>query len=268
MERRLRILGVVVAVMGLVAVIGGVYGYTRYQGGAAALQGFSQAQNVALTYDDAGQLIDRGSTEEAQGILALLGETWKWPINGAELDPNDPLVDTGTEYMYQMATIAYHTLHGTQNVTLAETVEYDADGDGAVAPGSPTYSPATLPEGVWDPAIEGYVEATFQAGTYAVPVNERYWTEFERSHPLDGPAREQTWTGTVHGLFAELGVGASTASSLEMAMALSFMLIAFGAIFIIAGAGLVWVGLARKVEEASGALAEPRSLGREVRPTI
>ncbi len=56
--------------------------------------------------------MDRGSTEEAAAILALLKDTWNWPVTQGDLNPNDPLVNTGTEYMYQMATIAHHTLDG------------------------------------------------------------------------------------------------------------------------------------------------------------
>ena len=36
----------------------------------------------------------------------------------SDLNPNDPVVNTASEYMYQMATISYHTLHGTQTVVL------------------------------------------------------------------------------------------------------------------------------------------------------
>ena len=72
----------------------------------------------------------------------------------SDLDPNDPLVNTATEYMYQMATIAYHTLHGTQTVTLDEAVEYDG--------------------------------TTYAAGTYEFPVDGRYWTGFDRQHPDRG----------------------------------------------------------------------------------
>ena len=242
MERRLRILGVVIAVIGVVAIAGGAYGYTRVQGGANALQGFSEAQGVRLSYDADGQLIDRGSTEGAAAIMGLLKDDWRWPVNGAELDPNDPLVNTGTEYMYQMATIAYHTLTGSQEVSLAARVEHDGDRDGTIATDAPVFSPATLPEGVWDPAVHGTnVDAIFEAGTYVVPINGRYWSGFDRTHPLDGPAREKAWTGTVHGLFAQLGVGATTASSLEMALAVSAMLAGFGFLFLILGAGLVWV---------------------------
>ena len=243
MERRLRILGLVIATIGIVAVAGGVYGYTRVMGGTDALQGFSAAQNVTLTYNDEGQLTDRGTTEGGASILALLRDDWKWPVNAGELDSNDPLVNTGTEYMYQMATIAFHTLHGTQSVTLAEAAEYDGNGDGVVGADATAYSPATLPEGVWDPAVEATgSDATFEAGTYIVPVNGRYWTSFDRTHPLDGVARESAWSGTVHGLFAELGVGASTASSLEMATALVAVVVGFGFVFLISGLGLVWVG--------------------------
>jgi hypothetical protein len=259
MERRFRIVGAILAVIGVVAVAGGAYGYMRVQGGANALQGFSESQDVRLTYNEEGQLIDRGSTEGAAGILALLSEEWRWPVNRAELDSNDPLVNTGTEYMYQMATIAYHTLHGSQNVTLTERAEWDGDGVEGMAAGAKVYSPLTLPEGVWDPAVEGTeADAVFEPGTYVVPVNERYWTAFNRTHPLDGKARELAWSGTVHGLFAELGVGATTASSLEMGLALAAMLAAFGAIFIIAGGGLVWAAWPAKVKaaQASG-LKEP-----------
>ena len=210
MEHRLRILGAVLAVIGVIAVAGGAYGYTRVQGGANALQGFSAAQDVRLTYDEDGQLVDRGSVEGGAAILALLADEWGWPVNRGELDPADPVVDTGTEYMYQMATIAYHTLHGAQSVTLTEPAEWDGDGVEGIAADATVYSPATLPEGTWDPAVEGTdADAIFEPGTYVVPVNGRYWTAFDRTHPLDGKARELAWSGTVHGLFAELGVGAT-----------------------------------------------------------
>jgi hypothetical protein len=251
MARRLQIVGVIVIVTGIVAMIAGGYAYTRVQSGANALQGFSDAQNVTLTYNGEGQLIDRGTTEGADAIYALLTEDWKWPANQGELDPNDPVVDTGTEYMYQMATIAYHTLHGTQNVTLDEAVAYDGDGDGSVAADAPSYSPATLPDGVWDPEVDGYGDANFAAGTYTVPINGRYWTGFNRTHPLDGPARELAWSGTVHGLFAELGVGASTASSLELAQGVAIVTVLTGVAFIIVGGGLLWVGMGGKKEESA-----------------
>jgi hypothetical protein len=41
--------------------------------------------------------------------MSLLANDWGYPVNPVELNPNDPLVNTGSEYMYQMATVAYHT---------------------------------------------------------------------------------------------------------------------------------------------------------------
>jgi YD repeat-containing protein len=248
---RLKIVGAIVAVIGLIGVIGGIFGYTQVQAGANALQGFSKAQNVTLTYDDQGQLVDRGDPEQGKVILALLKDTWGWPVNQGDLNPNDPVVNTGTEYMYQMATIAHHTLDGTTSVTLAEPVAYDGDGDGTVAADAPSYTPETLPQD------QAYLEtlrsdANFAAGTYTVPTLERYWTAFNRTHPLDGQARDLAWSGTVHGLFAELGVGATSFSALQMGQALAMIAVAFGILFIITGLGLVWVGMA-KPEAAAGA---------------
>ena len=47
--------------------------------------------------------------------MSLLANDWGYAVDQAELNPNDPLVNTASEYMYQMATIAYHTLHGTHD---------------------------------------------------------------------------------------------------------------------------------------------------------
>jgi hypothetical protein len=252
MQSRLRILGAVIAVIGVIAIAGGAYGWTRIQDGARALAGFSAAQNVTLSYNADGQLVDRGTTEGAAGILALLRDEWKWPVNNGDLNPKDPVVNTGTEYMYQMATVAYHTLHGEQSVTLTEPVAFDGDGDGTVAADAPTYTPETLPQGAEYVAILRQ-DANFEAGTYTVPVAERYWTAFNRSHPLDGKARELAWTGTVHGLFAELGVGATTAAALQMGEALALIAIAFGVTFVIAGLGLVWAAWPSKQTLPEGA---------------
>jgi hypothetical protein len=215
------------------------------QQGADALAGFSVAENVTLSYNDQGQLVDRGSTEEAAAILSLLKDTWKWPVADGDLNPKDPVVNTGTEYMYQMATIAHHTLTGTTSVTLPEAVAYDANGDGTVDATAPNITPETLPQ---DATYLDLLkqDANFAAGTYTVPTLERYWTAFNRTHPLDGKARELAWSGTVHGLFAELGVGATSFSALQMGQAMSLIAIAFGITFVITGLGLVWVGMSKK----------------------
>jgi hypothetical protein len=223
---RLRIIGVIVLIVGLVSLGASAYAYLRVQDGAAALDGFSNAQNVTLAYNEDGQLTDRGTTEGADEIMALLTEEWNWPVTEGDLDPDDPIVNTATEYMYQMATIAQHTLHGTQTVVLTETVEYDANGDGEISP-----------------------DEIFTPGSYEVPVDGRYWTAFDRSHPLEGPTRAQAWNGTVHGLFAELGVGATTHSSLEMGQGVALVTALMGVGFLIIGGGLLWVGWGKKEDE-------------------
>lgn len=59
---------------------------------------------------------------------------------------------------------------------------------------------------------------TFEPGTYEVDVDGRYWTGFDRMHPIDGQVREQAWSGTAHGLIGELGVGNVTHSALQMGL--------------------------------------------------
>ncbi|HEU4513077.1 MAG TPA: hypothetical protein VFR87_08225 [Nocardioidaceae bacterium] len=210
MTKRLQTLGIVLAVLGLGFLVGSGIAYAKVADGQDSLQAFSAAQNVELTYNEDGELTDRGETEGAQAIMQLLTEDWQYPVVDSELDPDDPLVNTASEYMYQMATIAFHTLHGTQTVVLEEDVEYNGE--------------------------------LFEAGTYEVDVDGRYWTDFDREHPIDGVVRGQAWSGTAHGLIAELGVGTVTAQALTMGLALTGLLAGVGASFLLLGLGLVWVG--------------------------
>ncbi len=79
-------------------------------------------------------------------------------------------VNTGSEYMFQMATITYHTLHGTQEVTLAEDVDYNGEtfAEGAELDGSYTFNSYRLtyryeftPRGKWS-----YGEPTGLGGNF------------------------------------------------------------------------------------------------------
>ena len=218
MTKRLQTLGIVLAVIGLGFLAGAGVAYAKVQAGYDSLQAFSAAQNVELSYDEEGELTDRGETEGAEPIMALLTEDWKYPVVESDLDPNDPLVNTASEYMYQMATISYHTLYGTQTVVLEEDAEYNGE--------------------------------VFKAGTYYFDVDGKYWTAFDREHPIEGIAREQAWSGTAHGLIGELGVGTVTHSALQMGLALSGLLAGLGLTIILAGLGLVWVGRAKPVRTA------------------
>ena len=208
MVERVKKLGIVLTLFGFAFIVGGGYAFLKVQEGQTSLNAFSAEQNVKLTYNEQGQLTDRGMTEGAQAIMSLLVNDWKYPVAAGELDPNDPLVNTASEYMFQMATVAYHTLHGVQTIVLTEDVEYKGD--------------------------------IFKAGTYEFPVDGRYWADFDRAHPLEGPARAQAWTAVAHGLIAELGVGTATASSLQLGLGLAGLFAGVGVTFIFAGVGLVW----------------------------
>ena len=213
MAKRLSTLGTVLAIFGLVFLIGGGVAYLRVQDGYESLQALSGAQNVTLSYNEDGQLIDRGEVEGGEAIMTLLTDDWGYPVVEGDLDPDDPVVNTASEYMYQMATIAYHTLHGTQTVVLDEPADYNGE--------------------------------TFAAGEYEVPVDGRYWTGFDRQHPLEGPARDQAWSGTAHALIAELGVGTVTHSTLQLGLGVAAMIAGLGGTLIVAGLGLIWASRAK-----------------------
>ena len=216
MVTKLRIIGAVLALAGLGFIGAGVYAYSEVAAGQNSLQKFSEAQNVTLTYNEDGVLVDRGEVEGAQAILDLLEDEWGYKVVASELDPNDPLVNTGTEYMYQMALVGYHTLTGSAEVTLEEDVEYNGE--------------------------------TFEAGTYEVAADGKYWADFDRMNPLEGPARAQIWNPTAHALFGELGVGAVTDSTLKLGLGIVGMISGLGLLFLALGAGVFWISgdVARK----------------------
>ncbi len=190
MNKRLQLLGIGLVVMGIVFFAAGGYTLYKTQQGATALQTFSAAQNVTLNYNDQGQLVDRGETAGADKIMALLVNDWGYAVDKGELNPNDPLVNTASEYMYQMATISYHTLHAETTVTFPEDV-----------------------------VVDGTVVQA--AGTYDFVNDGKYWTGFDRTDPIQGAARDKIWTGTAHALIANLGVGSVTASALTMGLGIA-----------------------------------------------
>ncbi|MEP6468782.1 MAG: hypothetical protein ABJC24_03335 [Chloroflexota bacterium] len=208
MTRRLRGLGIVLAVIGFAFVAAGAFTFIKTQEGYKSLNAFSAAQGVQLSYNEEGQLVDGGETEGAVAIMSLLKDGWGYPVVDSDLNPNDPIVNTASEYMFQMATIAYHTLSGVQTVVLTEPVDYNGK--------------------------------TYAAGTYEFPVDGRYFSDFDRLNPIEGPARDQAWSGTAHALIGELGVGTVTATALQMGLALAGLFAGLGATLILTGAGLVW----------------------------
>src|SRR5688572_5125573 len=201
------------AVIGLAFIAGGGFAYYKTDQGAKSLQAFSAAQNVKLNYNDEGKLVDRGETAGAEAIMSLLVNDWGYAVEQGDLNPNDPLVNTPTEYMYQMATIAYHTLHGTTTVVLAEDVT----------------------------AADGTV---FKAGEYEFATDGRYWTGFNRANPIEAAARDKVWTGTAHALIANLGVGTVTGSALFLGLGLAGLFAGVGFLALLSGLGLVWAARA------------------------
>jgi hypothetical protein len=216
MNKRLRLVGVFLGIAGLGFGVAGAVAYMKVQDGYGSLQAFSEQQNVTLNYNEDGELVDRGETAGAEAIMSLLTDDWKYPVVNSDFDPDNPLVNTASEYMYQMATVAYHVMHGTQTIVLPEDVTTDSG-------------------------------EVFRAGEYEFDVDGRYWTDFDRSNPIEAAAREQAWTGTVHGLVAELGVGTVTHSTLQMGLALAGLLFGLGLVLMGTGAGLIWASRSKIV---------------------
>jgi hypothetical protein len=209
MDRRLQRLGIGLVLIGIAFFAAGGYTLVKTQAGAHALQTFSAAQNVKLAYNDQGQLTDHGKTEDAAAIMSLLTNDWGYAVDASELNPNDPLVNTASEYMYQMATISYHTLHATTSVTF----------------------PA-------DVVVDGKIVQA--AGTYDFTNTGKYWTGFDRTNPIEGAARDKVWTGTAIALIGELGVGSVTASALQMGLGIAALFALVGTTVVLTGLGLVW----------------------------
>jgi len=235
MKNRMRILGAVLAAAGLaVAGVGFLYGLPQADRGLDSAQAQYAAQGVALSYDEDGRLVDRGSPEQAEEILALLEEDWAFPVDRRNLDPDDPVVDTRDELMYQYAVITYHVLHGERTVTLSE-------GDVPI-----TYRG---------------VEYT-EPGDYPIEVGA-YYGELDRSHPIEGQLRD-AWTPQALALTSFLAAGHANQAAGELAYATSLGIGALGLLFAVAGAGILWVAAAK--ERPLEASSPPKRAARPERP--
>ena len=218
MNSRFKILGVFLMIAGLAFVAVGGYTYLKTQEGTGSLKAIAVAQNVKLTYNDAGQLADaKGDTTEAKAIMGLLTDTWDYPVVASEFNPKDPTVNTASEYMYQLATVTYHTLHAKTTVTIPKDV--------------------TLADGT-----------IVKAGDYDFQNDGRYWTGFDRSDPIQAAARDKIWTPTAHALVAELGVGTVTASALQIGLGIAGVAGAMGGTLLLFGFGLVWAASGKRPE--------------------
>lgn len=225
-KKPLGLLGIFLIVVGIGYFVGAGVAYSKVQGGYGSLQSFSEVQNVQLNYNEDGELIDRGQVENAEAIMSLLKDDWNFPVVEGDMDPNDPLVNTASEYMYQMATISYHVLNGTQTVTLTEA---DLTNDGVLAE---TYTCNGEEIAVPTPFPAEGVTCDFE-------VDGRYWTGFDRMDPVQGQARDMAWSGTAHALVAELGVGAATHSTLQLALGVAALLAGLGVVSTVMGVAFI-----------------------------
>ena len=201
-----------VSIAGLVLVFGGLIGITlgiylngKASDGLKSLDAVYAAQARYMSYDDDGNFTDRGTVEGGNAILSLIEDDWAFPLDRGNLDPNDTLVNTPDELMVQYGTISYHTLHGSVTVVLDEDVEYK--------------------------------DEFFAAGTYEVPVDGRYFSDLDRSHPLEGPVRNQAWSPLAFGLLGNLIGGMNSDYQAGMAHFMSWSIfMGLGLMFSVAGA--------------------------------
>jgi hypothetical protein len=234
-----------ISIAGLFLIVGGIIGialggylYLKARAGLESLDAVYAAQGQMMTYDADGNFTDRGTRKGGDAILELLENDWNYPVNRANLDPKDPLVNTPDELMVKFATINYHTLHGTQTVVLDKDVEYKGQ--------------------------------AYKAGSYQVPVDGRYFAQLDRSHPLEGKVREQAWSPLAFGLLGNLIGGVNADYQAGMAHFMSWSIfVGLGFMFTVAGVFLTVGGiqLARKVEVEVAKLVDERATGNvEGRP--
>ena len=218
---RTMIVGIVLALGGLgVAYAGFVYGYPQATDGLASAQAMYEAQGVTLSYNEQGQLIDRGTPEGAQKILDLLEKDFKYPVNRANLDPKDPVVDTRDELMYEYATITYHVLHTSVPVRLTEA-----------------QVPIT------------YRNVTYTTpGTYNITL-EHYYAHLDRTNPIERQLRE-AWSPTALSLTSALAGAHANQAAGELAQATTLGMGGIGLLFAVAGAGMVWIAMEHKAPKA------------------
>ena len=142
--------------------------------------------------------------------MSLLVNDWGYAVDSSELNPNDPLVNTG------------------QRVHVP-------DGDDLL-PHPARHDDRRPRQG----RHGGRRRASSRPATYEFATEGRYWTGFDRTNPIEGAAREKVWTGTAHALIAKLGVGSVTASALKIGMGMAGLLAGLGLTILFTGLGLVW----------------------------
>lgn len=211
-QKRLRALAAVIVVAGLVtAAVGAFYVLPQADDGLASAQAIYAEEGVRLSYNAEGKLIDRGTPEGAQKILDMLETDWKYPVKASNFDPNDPVINTRDELMYQYATITYHVLHTTVAVKLA------------AADVPITYRGVTYNE----------------AGTYNITV-EKYYGQLDRTNPIERQLRD-AWSPLALALTGALAGAHANQAAGELAQGVAYFAMAVGGLVVFIGVGLFWV---------------------------
>lgn len=211
---RTLIVGITLIVAGLcVAGAGFLYGYPQARDGLESAQAMYEAQGVTLPYNENGQLVDGGTPEGAQKIMDLLEKDFKYPVNHDNFDPNDPLVNTRDELMYEYATITYHVLHTSVPVTLTAS-------DVPI-----TYRDVTYTE----------------AGTYNVTL-EHYYAHLDRTNPIERQLRA-AWSPLAMSITSALAGAHANQAAGEIAEATTLGMGGIGLLFSLLGAGMVWISM-------------------------
>jgi hypothetical protein len=96
---------------------------------------------------------------------------------------------------------------------------------------------------VLDEAVE-YQGVTYEAGAHEVAVDGKYYSDFDRRHPLEGPARTMAWSPLALSLNAQLIGGVNSDLQAGMAHFLAWSVFAgFGFMFVVAGAFAIVGGI-------------------------
>ena len=87
---------------------------------------------------------------------------------------------------------------------------------------------------------QGAVSSPASVTRFSTAASSASWTGFARTDLLDGPARDGAWSGTAHALVAELGVGAATHSTLQLALGVAALLAGLGVVCMVMGIAFLW----------------------------
>lgn len=188
-------------------------GYPQARDGLDSAQAMYEEQGVTLSYNDEGQLVDRGSTAGAQRILDLLEKDFRYPVNRDNLDPDDPVVNTRDELMYEYATITYHVLNTSVPVTLKAS-------DVPITYRGVSYN---------------------EPGTYNITL-EKYYAHLDRTNPIEVQLRS-AWSPLAMSLTSALAGAHANQAAGEIALATTIGFGGMGFLFVLAGAGLVWIAM-------------------------